>query len=103
MRWKPSRAFGPVSGPVVIAIASPLIAIFVVAFGAAWCLEKLWDCKCRLLGPDRTWRKWFAWHPVETSCWSERGAEVFWLETVERTKRGGITSFRFPGDETGDF
>ena len=38
--------------------------------------------------------QWFAWRPVQASCWSDHNGEWFWLETIWRGRdRWGNTAY----------
>lgn len=101
MRFSP-----PKSDDLPAYVRWPITAIVAVLAFPLWgtLLALVWmeKAKLRIFGPTTEWAKWFAWRPVTTSCWSDGGSRIVWMETVERRlpRYGHDCEYRLPGDLT---
>lgn len=89
MKWNPPIASDRVERwvlvPLACVVCSPVLLMIGVVLGGEWLEER----KRQLMGPDRTWRPWFAWYPVRLGVSSDAfrpdaDRQFVWLEWVER-------------------
>lgn len=83
VKWNPpsERTVNILVAPIAIPCAILLGAIILPLFPIFWAWEK-WD-RYRFRKP---WHRWFAWRPVKTGAWYDKGRRWVWLEMIERVR-----------------
>lgn len=79
---------------IIVMIMSPMLLLGFVFFCLLW-------LKCAAIGPSKSWRKWFAWHPVNVG--DSFDPDWRWLEIIERQSYGIAcnTNYRLTGRGNG--
>lgn len=95
MKWRaPSeRTQFWLAAPIVVPVAL-LCAIWLSPIALVFWIDGKWRARQRAKG----WHVWFAWRPVKTGPWWQRGGWV-WLEMIERTLDRDGYEYRLPGAE----
>lgn len=95
MKWRaPSdRMQFLLLSPIIVPLAV-LCAIWVAPVGLVVWLDRRRRSRLYAKG----WHVWFAWRPVKTGPWWDRGGWV-WLEMIERQVGGEENEYRLPGAE----